>query len=174
MLILVLGGTRSGKSAAAESLVQRLPEPVTYVATLVPSESDPEMAQRIDRHRSRRPATWTTIDATEHLTGQLRDLSGTVLLDSLGPWVALHQPDAAAIAGLADALVGRNGDTVVVSDEVGLSVHPESDSGRAFQDAVGRANERLAAVADQTILVVAGRMLVTTPIDAATIVDGHT
>lgn len=172
MLILVLGGTRSGKSAAAESLVQRLPAPVTYVATLVPSDSDIGMSERIDLHRSRRPSTWTTIEATEQLAEQLRDLPGTVLLDSLGPWVALHQPDDKALTTLVDALASRIGDTVVVSDEVGLSVHPASDAGRAFQDAIGKANERLADVADQTMLVVAGRMLLTAPVDAEAIIGG--
>jgi nicotinate-nucleotide--dimethylbenzimidazole phosphoribosyltransferase len=170
MLILVLGGTRSGKSGAAESLAARLPTPVTYVATLTPNDGDPELTNRIDAHRGRRPASWATVDATADLPDQLRGLHGTVLLDSLGPWVALHEPNDATTDVLCAALSGRSGDTVVVSDEVGMSVHAPTAAGRAFQDAIGTINQRIAAVADQTVLVVAGRVLLTTPVDIDSII----
>jgi nicotinate-nucleotide--dimethylbenzimidazole phosphoribosyltransferase len=173
MLILVLGGTRSGKSGVAESLVGRLPAPVTYVATLTPNPHDADLLQRIDAHRSRRPSSWATIDASRELPDQLRGVAGTVLLDSLGPWVALHEPDDAAISRLRDALAGRAGDTVVVSDEVGMSVHATTEAGRAFQDAIGTINQRLADVADQTLLVVAGRVLRTTRVEIGSIIDGR-
>lgn len=170
MLILVLGGARSGKSAVAESLTRRLPQPVTYVATLTPDERDADLICRIEAHRRRRPASWATLDATEHLADQLRGIAGTVLVDSLGPWVARHQPDDARTDLLRDALAARAGDSVVVSDEVGLSVHPSTAAGRAFRDLIGTLNQRLAAAADDTLLIVAGRVLATAPIDAATIV----
>jgi adenosyl cobinamide kinase/adenosyl cobinamide phosphate guanylyltransferase len=104
------------------------------------------------------------------LPDQLRSFTGTVLLDSLGPWVAQHAPNDAATSSLCDALTSRPGDTVVVSDEVGLSLHSPTEAGRAFQDAIGTINQRIAEVADQTVLVVAGRILLTAPFDIDAII----
>ena len=157
MITLVLGGARSGKSAVAEGLVGRLPPPVTYLATGWPE--DPDMAERIERHRDRRPAAWATVEAGRDLTGALRRLEGTVLVDGLGTWVAAHEDFAADVEGLCAALAGRRGDAVVVSDEVGLGVHPSSEAGRRFRDALGQVNQRVAAAADEVLLVVAGRAL---------------
>lgn len=172
MLILVLGGARSGKSLVAEQLADRLPQPVTYVATLASEGDDEELSRRIAAHRARRPASWRTQDAQPDLAEQLRALTGTVLLDSLGPWVATHRPDASAVSDLCAALAQRSGDTVVVSDEVGLSVHPTTAAGLAFRDELGDVNAALAGVADDTLVVIAGRVLTTTAFDAAALVVG--
>jgi adenosylcobinamide kinase/adenosylcobinamide-phosphate guanylyltransferase len=173
MLILVLGGARSGKSTVAESMVSKLPAPVVYVATIRPDPSDPDLMRRIEAHQRRRPPAWTTVEAGVDLVGQLRDLTGTVLIDSLGPWLARHEPRDAALAALVDALAHRAGDTVVVSEEVGMSVHPSSEAGRHFRDAVGAANQQLAAAADQTLFVVAGRVLRTVPVDVDALLAGE-
>lgn len=173
MLILVLGGARSGKSAIAEQLASRLPQPVTYVATIAAEGDDDELARRIAAHRTRRPASWCTAHAVERLGEQLRDVTGTVLLDSLGPWVAMHQPSDKAVADVCAALEERAGDTVVVSDEVGLSVHPSSAAGLTFRDDLGDVNAAVAAVAQHTLLVVAGRVLTTAAFDVdAFVPDG--
>jgi adenosylcobinamide kinase/adenosylcobinamide-phosphate guanylyltransferase len=82
-----------------------------------------------------------------------------VLVDSLGTWVAGHPDLAADIDGLIAVLTARGAATVVVSEEVGLSIHPGSDVGRRFVDAVGEANRRVADVATTVLLVVAGRVL---------------
>ena len=87
MITLVLGGTRSGKSAVAEELAARHGAPVTYVATMDPL-GDPDLEARVANHRSRRDPAWATVEAGEDLSGLLADVRGTVLLDSLGPWVA--------------------------------------------------------------------------------------
>jgi adenosyl cobinamide kinase/adenosyl cobinamide phosphate guanylyltransferase len=158
MITLVLGGSRSGKSAVAEQLVGRLPDPVTYVATMVLGD-DPDLAARVALHRQRRPPTWATIEAGPRLADSLRALAGTALVDSLGPWLS-GQPSMAVDAGaLCSALVERRGDTVVVSDEVGLGVHPSTSLGRQFRDALGSLNQAVSSVADRTYLVVAGRVL---------------
>jgi len=172
MLIFVLGGARSGKSGIAESIVHTLPAPVTYVATIAPEPNDDDLLRRIAAHQARRPKAWTTVDATAALPDQLHELAGTVLIDSLGPWVSLHEPSDAANADLIAALATRAGDTVVVSEEVGLSVHPSSPEGRAFRDALGRLNQRVAAIADQSLFVVAGRVLATRSFDPSDIVHG--
>lgn len=158
---LVLGGARSGKSAEAERLVTGWAggRMVTYVATAALDVDDPSLAARIDTHRARRPATWATVDAGRDLCGVLRSTPGSVLLDSLGPWVAAWHPDAPDPAELVAALISRQADTVVVSDEVGLAVHPVSESGRWFVDALGTLNQAVAAVAVDVRLVVAGRVL---------------
>lgn len=172
MLILVLGGASSGKSAAAERLVAVLSPSVTYVATLVPDPEDRDLQQRIDAHQHRRPSRWTTVNAAADLAEQLCGIPGTVLIDGLGAWVARHEPDDARLGALAAAMRGRRHHTVVVSDEVGLSVHPATEDGRRFQNAIGRANQLIADVADQTVVVIAGRVLTTTPLDIAQITGG--
>jgi adenosyl cobinamide kinase/adenosyl cobinamide phosphate guanylyltransferase len=164
LITLFLGGARSGKSALAEQLVAGLPEPVTYVATLrldpatdPATATDPDLLARVRAHQERRPAHWQTIEAGPDLAEVLGRLAGTVLVDSLGPWVAAH-PGADAEA-LCRALHARPGDSVVVSEEVGLGVHPSSEAGRHFRDELGRLNQAVAAVADRVYLVVAGRAL---------------
>ena len=172
MITLVLGGTRSGKSAVAESLAACHGPPVTYVATMI-SSGDPDLEARIEAHRERRDPAWETVDAGGDLAGLLATLRGTVLIDSLGPWVANAPPFAAdagadgpgvAAVSLCAALRRRAGDTVVVSDEVGMAVHPSTEEGRRFQDALGSVNHAVADVADRVYLVVAGRPLVLPPL----------
>ncbi len=158
MITLVVGGSRSGKSTVAEQLVGRHPDPVTYVATMVVGD-DPDLATRVELHRQRRPSTWATTEAGPQLADSLRALVGTVLLDSLGPWLSAQPAMAVDADALCSALVERRGDSVVVSDEVGMGVHPSTSAGRQFRDALGSLNQAVASVADRTYLVVAGRVL---------------
>ncbi len=160
MITLVLGGARSGKSAVAESLAARTPPPVTYLATLVADPADRDLTARIAVHRARRPPTWATVETSARfsLVEALRSTSGTVVVDSLGPWVAVMNL-AVDPAELCRALQQRAGDTVLVSEEVGMGVHPASELGRRFRDRLGEVNQAVAAVADEVLLVVAGRTL---------------
>jgi adenosyl cobinamide kinase/adenosyl cobinamide phosphate guanylyltransferase len=157
LITLLLGGIRSGKSALAERLAGQLPPPVTYLATA--AVVDDEHASRVAAHRARRDPTWTTVEAGAGLVGALLAVSGTVLVDSLGSWVAAHDDFAADPALLCAALAGRRGDAVVVSEEVGLSVHPSAAAGRRFADSLGLVNAAVADVCDRVLLVVAGRTL---------------
>ncbi|PRY43154.1 adenosylcobinamide kinase /adenosylcobinamide-phosphate guanylyltransferase [Geodermatophilus tzadiensis] len=164
--VLVLGGSRSGKSAHAESLVADRAD-VVYLATSAPATDDPEWAGRVAAHRARRPAGWTTLETTapsELLRG------GTVLIDSVTTWVAALMDETGVwseapgaldrLAARVDALVNAWAMTpahvVAVSDEVGLGVVPESRAGRLFRDALGEVNQRLAGTADEVWFVVAG------------------
>ncbi len=158
MIVLVLGGARSGKSAFAERLATGFPEPVAYVATLDVGD-DPELADRVAAHRQRRPAGWSTVEPGAGLPEALSRLGGTVLVDSLGPWLAGLPGKDSDPGPLCTALFRRAGDTVVVSEEVGLGVHPSSEAGRYFRDQLGTLNQAVAAVADRVVLVVAGRGL---------------
>ena len=160
MITLVLGGASSGKSAVGERLVAQHPAPITYVATGVVTDDD--MANRIRVHKERRPESWALVEATgERLVDALESLNGSVLLDSLGTWVASLVPDVppSVADDLCCALLRRRGDTVLVSDEVGLGVHPPTELGRHFREELGKVNVAVAEIADQVLLVVAGRVL---------------
>jgi adenosyl cobinamide kinase/adenosyl cobinamide phosphate guanylyltransferase len=149
---LVLGGARSGKSALAERRAGS--GPVTYVATSVAAD----MPERVAAHRARRPADWFTVE-TQDVVGALAGSPGTVVVESLTAWVAAAPGFAVDTGALCRALADHDGDVVVVSDEVGLGVHPSTESGRRFRDALGVVNQAVAAVADEVLLVVAGRAL---------------
>ena len=162
MIALVLGGARSGKSAVAERLASRLAGgdgPVTVVVTASVGSDDADLAARVAAHRARRPASWMTVEAGFGLVDALRSAVGTVVVDALGTWVASLPGMAPDVAGLVDVLRTRTGHTVVVSEEVGLGVHPSTEAGRRFRDALGTLNQAVSAVADEAVLVVAGRVL---------------
>jgi nicotinate-nucleotide--dimethylbenzimidazole phosphoribosyltransferase len=166
--VLVLGGIRSGKSAFAESLVSDAPS-VRYVATAVGAENDPEWVARIEAHQRRRPQSWSTEETgadPARLAAVLADAKpdDTLLVDDLGGWVAAllrpdRQPndDEATVAELAEAVRTCAARLVLVSPEVGLSLVPTTPVGRAFADALGTANQSLAAVCDRVAFVVAGQ-----------------
>jgi cobalamin 5'-phosphate synthase/cobalamin synthase len=156
VITLVLGGVRSGKSEVAEALVG--PSPATYLATALLDGQDQEFADRIARHQQRRPGEWATVEETRAVPQVLAHLQGPVLVDALGTWLA-NDLDGADVDALVEALRHRHGDTVVVSEEVGLGVHPPTEVGRRFADRLGEANRRVAEVADRCLLVVAGRVV---------------
>ena len=156
MIALVLGGARSGKSAVAEGLCHG---DVVYLATYLVDPADTDMAARVAAHKLRRPAEWTTVEAApDELVAAVRAAPGgaTVLLDSLTTWAGWGEVDG---DGLVAALAARDGDAVVVSDEVGMGVHPSTEAGRVFRDRLGDLNQLVAGIADQVLLVVAGRVL---------------
>lgn len=156
---LVLGGARSGKSEFAERLVTGLGPSVTYVATAVIDPDDTDHRRRIEEHRARRPRSWSTIEVAAELPARLRELSGPALVDSLGTWVTAFPDLGADPAPLCEALVARDGPSVIVSEEVGLGVHPPTELGRQFADVLGAVNQAVAAIASDAYLVVAGRGL---------------
>ncbi|MBW8827809.1 MAG: bifunctional adenosylcobinamide kinase/adenosylcobinamide-phosphate guanylyltransferase [Acidobacteria bacterium] len=155
MITLVLGGARSGKSAVAEERAGS--GDVVYVATGVATDAD--MAARIALHQARRPPTWRTIETIDLVAAVREHGDGTVLIDSLGTWVASTQDFHVDGADLCSALAAAAGDIVIVSEEVGMGVHPESAVGRQFRDAIGSLNRSVADIADEVVLVVAGRQL---------------
>jgi len=158
---LVLGGARSGKSALAERLVRETGLRRVYLATA--QAFDAEMAARIARHRADRGAGWETLEAPLALTGALAaaDRPGTVVLvDCLTLWlsnVMLDGRDAEDEAtALLAALDGIAAPVALVSNEVGLGIVPDTPLGRAFRDAQGRLNQRVAALCDTVAFCAAG------------------
>ncbi|HEV8676803.1 MAG TPA: bifunctional adenosylcobinamide kinase/adenosylcobinamide-phosphate guanylyltransferase [Methylomirabilota bacterium] len=164
--VLVLGGVRAGKSAYAVDRAQRAEGRVAFVATA--EARDPEMAARVARHRAERPAHWATVEAPLALTAVLADLDGkadVVVVDCLTLWVANlldRDPtlsDAAVgrqTEGLVAVMARRAFELVLVSNEVGAGVHPETALGRRFRDALGLVNQAIARAADEVVLLVAG------------------
>jgi adenosyl cobinamide kinase/adenosyl cobinamide phosphate guanylyltransferase len=165
VIALVLGGTRSGKSEVAERIAGGLGEPVTFLATA--TVTDPDMAARVEAHRARRPPTWRTVECGDDLPDVMAEVDGTVLVDSLGTWVAQAHEMRVDGERLVTALTERRDSSVVVSEEVGLSVHAPTEAGRRFADALGALNIMLARVADRALLVVAGRALPLPVVDDA-------
>jgi adenosylcobinamide kinase/adenosylcobinamide-phosphate guanylyltransferase len=159
-LTLVLGGARSGKSRHAEALVTALPPPWFYIATGEPRDN--EMAARIAEHRARRGAQWQTLEAPRDLAAALAAVpaGAAVVIDCLTLWlsnVMLAGADVEAETGRFEhALGGCTGPVILVANEVGLGIVPENALARLFRDAAGRLNQRLAAVADRVVLLVAG------------------
>lgn len=172
-LVLVLGGTRSGKSTHGLQRITSLAgeESVAYLATAVGVQGeDPELDDRIARHRAVRPANWQTIDVGVDLPAAIRAaMAGPpdrpILLDGLTLWLSAlvnglafeldDVLDGPVAAGLT-ALDRHEGPVVVVSDEIGLGMVPMDPLGRAFRDLQGIVHQRLAAMADEVTLTVAG------------------
>ncbi|MGK2958798.1 MAG: bifunctional adenosylcobinamide kinase/adenosylcobinamide-phosphate guanylyltransferase [Acidimicrobiales bacterium] len=173
MIVLVLGGTRSGKSALAERLLAGMAAPFTYVATASFDADDEDMLERVERHRQRRPTEWASVESSTDLVQTLRSITGSVLVDALGTWVASTNTMAVDIKSLCLALRERSGDTVLVSDEVGMGVHPSTEIGRRFRDVLGEVNQAVAEIADHVFLVVAGRVLKLHPFDSIDALGGH-
>ena len=171
---LVTGGVRSGKSAKAESLLQG-EDSVTYIAPgpIPDPVADPEWAERVALHQARRPAHWTTVETLD-VPAAVGSAPGAVLVDCLGTWVTALVDDLngwdrpaadwradfdARVQDLAAVWTSAPGPLVAVTNEVGLGVVPEHRSGRLFRDLLGTVNQRIAAVSDDVLLVIAGRVL---------------
>ncbi|GAB3870579.1 bifunctional adenosylcobinamide kinase/adenosylcobinamide-phosphate guanylyltransferase [Terrabacter terrigena] len=168
---LVTGPVRSGKSRHAEDLLWQSGS-VTYVATgRRATPDDPEWSRRVADHRVRRPGSWSTVE-TADVAAVVDAATGPVLVDCLGTWLTALVDEAgwddlvvaadlvrAAGERLVEALCAATVSVVVVTNEVGWSLVPTTASGRFFQDELGRLNARVASVAAQVNLVVAGRVL---------------
>ena len=160
----MLGGTRSGKSRYAEDLLPA-DAPVRYVATARRHPDDAEWDARIDAHRARRPAGWTTVEEPD-VAALVRGGGGPLLVDDLATWLTGVLDDAGAweqrvdvslrLDELVAAVRAAPGQVVLVSAEVGLGVVPATRAGRLFRDELGVLNAALAQVCDEVVLLVAG------------------
>lgn len=158
---LVLGGARSGKSVFGERLVTGSGLARIYLATA--TASDDEMSDRIAHHRARRGEGWTTIEEPLGLVDALTQHAGrgrAVLVDCLTLWLfnlmeAGRDPEVEA-RRLARYLGVAAGPIVLVSNEVGLGLVPETPLGRAFRDAQGRLNQTIAAAVPNVAFIAAG------------------
>ena len=162
---LVLGGARSGKSTYAEALVSGAGSEALYLATA--EAGDGEMAERIALHRERRGAGWITVEEPLALREVLRhhDAAGRpILVDCLTLWLsnlmAAGLDPAVEAAALCAALPNLASPVVLVSNEVGLGLVPDTPLGRRFRDAQGRLNQAVAAAVPSVVFVAAGLPLI--------------
>ena len=175
-ITLLLGGARSGKSSFAVEYGRRRGGRVVYLATAPPIDddmadamADDDMEQRIARHREERPPAWTTIEETLDLIAAI-DRAGNdtdlLIIDCLTLWTSnlmWQGRSDDSIVEAADETAARcrsqAGRVIVISNEVGLGVHPDTALGRRYRDVLGLVNQRWAAAADEALLMVAGRAL---------------
>jgi adenosyl cobinamide kinase/adenosyl cobinamide phosphate guanylyltransferase/sugar phosphate isomerase/epimerase len=172
-LTFILGGARSGKSTYAQELARQNGGSVLYVATA--TAGDDEMKARIDAHRAERPAEWRTLEAPLHVGKAIQKAlaeqpADVILLDCMTllatnvilqlPETASEREASAALLTEVDALLACRASSrahwIIVSNEVGLGLVPPYPLGRIYRDALGRANQKLAAAATQAILLAAG------------------
>jgi adenosylcobinamide kinase / adenosylcobinamide-phosphate guanylyltransferase len=169
-LVVVLGGTRSGKSRYGRDRAAALAAegPVVYLGTVV--AGDPELDERVRRHRLDRPAAWATVEVGRDLAGAIGSIAPgtTILLDGLTLWMSAvlgDDPDPiddildGPFADALEAIDAHDGPVVVVSDEIGLGLVPLEPLSRAFRDLLGIAHQRLVGRSDEAWFMVAGRPL---------------
>jgi adenosylcobinamide kinase/adenosylcobinamide-phosphate guanylyltransferase len=160
-ITLVLGGARSGKSRYAEALVTGAAASGTYIATA--EAGDAEMAARIARHRAGRGACWRTVEEPLDVAGAITahaDPARPILVDCLTLWLSnllgagrIGEHESEMLLG---ALRDAAGPVVLVANEVGMGLVPETPLGREFRDEAGRLNQAVAALADRVVFVAAG------------------
>ena len=165
-IVLVGGGVRSGKSAYAVARARALGARRAFLATA--RAYDDEMRERIRRHQAERAGDFVTIEEPRDLAGALARLDGfdVAVIDCLTLWIANQLVDRVAPAEveenasrLAAALRAAPCHVVVVTNEVGMGVHPETALGRTFRDLAGRAHQTLARAADEVHLAVLGALV---------------
>jgi adenosylcobinamide kinase/adenosylcobinamide-phosphate guanylyltransferase len=166
---LVLGGIRSGKSEwAEEAIAKALPpgQPVRYLASGLGGQDDPDWASRVAQHRDRRPTHWSTVETQDIATELRRSPDAPTLVDDLGGWLTgtldhHHAWENGSVAVPVREMVSAVGafasTLMLVSPEVGLTVVPATASGRRFVDELGRLTQRVAALCERVVLVVAGQ-----------------
>jgi adenosylcobinamide kinase/adenosylcobinamide-phosphate guanylyltransferase len=165
-LVLIGGGARSGKSRFALARAEALGARRLFIATA--ERSDDEMRDRIARHRAERGDGFDTIEEPRALPEALaaaRD-HDVIVVDCLTIWIANllvggapAEAVAARVAALVTALAGRRAHVVLVTNEVGMGLVPDTPLGRLFRDLTGQAHQRVAAVADELYLAAMGVVL---------------
>ena len=169
-IVLITGGARSGKSKyAQEQALELSPHPV-YVATAKLYANDEEFLQRIQRHKADRDDRWTSIEELFHVS-KLPLENKTVVIDCVTLWLtnffSFHKYDAEkslkCIREELDAIQKINARFFIISNELGMGLHAETEAGRKFTDLQGRVNQHIAAIADKVILMVSGIPVIIKP-----------
>lgn len=167
-LVFVLGGARSGKSRFAQELAGKLSNQVLFVATGEPR--DEEMQARIEMHKKSRPQSWRTLEAPTGIGRRIEEEiedAEVVLIDCLtllvsnllGEGVDYGQAEKRVLAEvdqLIAAIQRLDASFIIVSNEVGLGLVPDTPLGRIYRDLLGKTHQLIAQQADEVYLVVAG------------------
>lgn len=177
-LTLITGGARSGKSMLAEKLGRESQAPVVYLATMEEMHDDQETVMRIGLHRSRRPETWTTIEAPFHLSQAILDLPAgrqtciidclsllvsNILLKTNGEGTRLPEARSAVLDQVEKILAAiekrQEINFLAVTNEVGSGIVPENALARSYRDLLGETNQTVAAAAHAVFLMCSGLKL---------------
>lgn len=157
---LVLGGASSGKSSFAERLVDFYNISKCYIATA--QAFDDEMRAKIHAHKMARGADWTTLEVPHHLPRALAEIERdqVVLVDCATLWLSNRMLDESDLGSDINALLAAletcKNPVIVVSNEVGQGIVPQTSLGRRFRVAQGQLNQRVAAKAELVVQVIAG------------------
>lgn len=171
-LTFISGGARSGKSDYAMEIAGKTGGSLVYIATA--SAGDPEMEERINRHRSERGEDWATIEEQLNIDRALADLppGSTVVIDCLTLWLTnvmtlhgmqvIEQFETGAVmraANIISAIKEYDGSVIAVTNELGLGIVPADKTTRLFRDVMGRINRIFADAADEAYMTVSGQPL---------------
>lgn len=176
-ITVLTGPVASGKSRLASRIAATWSGPVVVVATA--EARDDEMRERIERHREERPGDWTVREVPVDLAGAIdgADPEAFVIVDCLTLWTSnllgagVSERDIVDRAGIAARkAAARSAPVAVVTNEVGWGIVPVNDMARSYRDLLGRVNASFVDVADQALLVVAGRALTLRPVDPSELV----
>lgn len=161
-MTFITGGARSGKSRHAQELALLWSDNPVYVATSR-NWGDDAFRQRVQRHRQERDHRWTSLEE-EKYPSRL-DIDGrVVVIDCVTLWLTnffidlKYNVDACLeeCKKEIDSLCQKNVTLLIVSNEIGMGVHAETEIGRKFTDLQGWMNQYIAAKADQVLLMVSG------------------
>lgn len=163
---LVLGGTRSGKSAYAQAQAEDAAGSERRPIMIVTAQTfDDEMRDRIARHQADRDNRWVTLEAPLDLVGAVTALGpdDVAVVDCLTLWLsnlmAAEADIEAAFSALSVAVATTPARLLLVSNEVGWGIVPDNALARQFRDHAGRLHQRLANASDEAMLIVAGLAL---------------
>ena len=166
-VVLITGGARSGKSRYAEERASALGTRLVYLATA--QAGDPEMARRIAEHQKRRGANWTTVEEPFEVGVVLSGYRGKVdcaVLDCLTLWLSNlliqrgQEETQKKVEDLIERIPKLDFHLLVVTNEVGWGIVPDNPLARQFRDLAGWVNQRVASIADEAVLMVAGNPVV--------------
>ncbi len=163
-LILVTGGARSGKSGYAQYLAKSFKRKVIYIATAEALDSD--MKKRIRLHKKSRDKSWVTIEESLCVLGAVKKLSAdrrVILLDCLTLFISnlilkglSDKAVYSEVKSILKALKRRAEAVIIVTNEVGSGIVPDSKLGRRFRDLQGKVNQIVSGEADCVYLLVSG------------------
>lgn len=161
MIYYISGGTRSGKSAYAQELALSLSQNPIYLATA--RNWDADFDQRIKRHQSDRDERWENIEEEKH-PSKIDFTNRVVVLDCVTLWLTNFYVDTKydmeealkQIKTEVDRLVKKEATFIIISNELGMGLHADTESGRKFTDLQGWANQYIAKKADKAIFMVSG------------------
>ena len=165
MITLITGGARSGKSSYAQQMALQLSNNPVYVATA--KHWDDDFKKRIQRHQQERDERWTSVEEQKNISG-LSLKNKVAVIDCVTLWLTNffidNKNDVDACLQQCkkeiDALAAIPGQFIIITNEIGMGVHADSEIGRKFTDLQGWMNQYIAAKATKVVFMVSGIPLI--------------